>query len=90
MTGNHSNFNTIRISVPDPLGAHVGAAVTRLGYLYPSVVFAVVDGAIEASSDRAVDASALQRDIRYALYREKIYAETLALRHSLVDAVTRR
>jgi hypothetical protein len=30
----------------------------------------------------------IAREVHYALYREKIYAETLPLRRSLIEAVT--
>jgi hypothetical protein len=81
---------TVRICIPEPLRPHSETALARLGYLHPSVRFDLVDGAIQATMLAVMDATTLESEIRYALYREKIYAETLALRHSLVDAVTRR
>jgi hypothetical protein len=80
----------VRVPIPARFAAHADAALTRLGYLHPAVEFALTGNSITAAATADADAALLRRDISYALYREKIYAETLAIRHALVNAVTRR
>ena len=82
--------SSLRIPVPEPFRAHVDAAVTRLGYLYPTARFSAVDGAIEAEFSGEVDLAVLRRDAHHTLYREKIYTDTLGMRTALIEAVTRR
>lgn len=80
----------IKIAVPAALREFAQPALARLGYLYPCVEFAFEDGQISASARDTVDADALKRDVLYAVYRERIYAQTLPFRKALIEAVTRR
>jgi len=75
------------VRVAPPLQPYVDQALTRLAYLYPRVKFAAVPGGILIEEERAVEVNELARNVHYALYREKIYAETLPLRRALVEAV---
>lgn len=81
---------SLRIPIPEPFRAHVDAAVTRLGYLYPTAQFTAADGAIDVQFFGEVDLVVLRRDAHHTLYREKIYADTLGMRTALIEAVTRR
>lgn len=78
------------VSVEDTFKPYADAALTRLRYLYPGVTFTLARSGIEAEGDPAALTEALCRDIHYALYREKIYAQTLPMRRALIETVTRR
>lgn len=78
------------VPVGSALLSHVEPALTRLRYIHPSIAFAATPSGIEVSAETAFDAEVLTKDVNYALYRERIYAETLPLRRSLIEAVTRR
>jgi hypothetical protein len=67
---------------------HAEAAVTRLGYLHPSLRFLIsADGiAIDGTSEEGPEH--LRQEVLYAVYREKIFAEALPLRRALLAAVT--
>jgi hypothetical protein len=67
---------------------YVEPALARLRYLYPDIEFAAAGNDIEVLSAKGEPAAMVEREIRYALYREKIYAETLPLRRALIKAVT--
>ena len=77
------------LPVAEVFEPYVASALVRLGYLYPDARFVPVANGIEITTDGA-DHDVLAREVQYALYREKIYAETLPLRQSLIDAVTHR
>ena len=79
---------SIQIPISRELITYAETVIVRLGYLYPKLQFDITDGGIEAVGDGIVDTETLRRDVQYALYREKIYAETLELRIALVKAVT--
>jgi hypothetical protein len=79
------------VQVPEPLRLYIEAALTRLKYLYPSVRFSITSEGIQAEADDSdITAQAPTREIHYAVYREKIYIETLTMRRSLIEAVTKR
>jgi hypothetical protein len=65
-----------------------GAAITRLGYLYPRIVFGYAGNAISAVGEADVGEQKIRKDVLYAVYREKIYAETLDMRRSLIATVS--
>lgn len=62
------------------------AAVCRLGYIYPRCSFSVVGHSIVIDGT-AVDQHLLGRDVRYQLYREKIYQEGLPVRSLMYGAL---
>jgi hypothetical protein len=78
------------VPVEGPFRPHIATAVTRLRYLFPALRFEASVDWIIVTGKVGVDANALAREIQYALYREKIYSETLPMRHALIEAVTRR
>ena len=78
------------VPVADPFQPYAEAAVARLNYLYPAAKVTLTAEGIEASDHAGISLEVIWRDIHHALYREKIYAETLAMRRSLLEAVTRR
>jgi hypothetical protein len=74
--------------IPQTLLPYAEPALARLRYLYPRLTFALCESGIKVNGDTSV-VSIAAREVLYAVYREKIYAETLPLRRSLIDAVTR-
>lgn len=78
------------IPVEVPFRPHIASAVTRLRYLFPALRFEVAADGISVTGEVGARSDALAREIQYALYREKIYAETLPMRQALVETVTRR
>ena len=76
--------------VPLSLQPYAEAAVTRLSYLYPSIGFVLYDDCIEVSGTGDVSTETIAKEINYALYREKVFAETLSMRRDLISGVMRR
>lgn len=89
MRSPHQSTTILCIEVPEPLRGYIAPAVTRLAYLYPTVAFVIRDSVIEAKTTNHLSETLLRREVYYALYREKIFADTLDLRRALVEAVTR-
>lgn len=67
---------------------HAETAITRLGYLYPTLQFAIANDGIEIAGNSEQPTDHLRREVMYAVYREKILADTLPLRSALLAAVT--
>ena len=78
------------VLVDTPFRPYIQTAIQRLLYLYPAIRFEATPGGISVGDDSGIASDSLVRDIRYTLYREKIYAETLPMRCALVEVVTRR
>ncbi|MCI5073977.1 hypothetical protein [Oricola sp.] len=80
----------IRVVIPALLKKYAELAIARLGYLYPAARFTLCDNCIEVSGEFDVAEETIAKEINYALYRERIFAETLSMRQDLISAVTRR
>lgn len=80
---------SLRSEVPEDLRQFSVLAVSRLGYLHPNWRLRIDAStiAVEAPADESVETVA--REIRYALYREKIMAETMDMRRDLLRMVSR-
>lgn len=78
------------VEIPPQFQKYADAAMLRLQALYPNCRLAWRSGAISIGSSAGIAEDQLRKDILYAVYREKIYAETLSTREALVAAVTRR
>lgn len=78
------------IEIPPELIKPAEAAIVRLGYLYPSLNFQLADEGIRVAGALPADISTLRKDALHAVYREKIYAETLAMRTAFISAMTRK
>jgi hypothetical protein len=76
------------IPVSEVLRPYADLATVRLGYLYPKISFSCQVETILVSSKTEIDEIKIRRDVLYALYREKIYAETLSMRQALVTMVS--
>lgn len=74
------------IEVDASLRPYLPTAATRLGYLYPDVQFVVrTDGVELVGTD--IDLAAMRREVLHAVYRERVFAETLPLRRTLIDGL---
>lgn len=76
----------VSFEVPDGFRRYVEPLLMRLGYLHPTVTFSYDPDAAKIHADwldEAIDASEVGKEIRYQLYRERIYAETLPIRTRL-------
>lgn len=84
---NNSDFELV-VRIAPQFTAYADAAILRIQTLYPSCQLAKTDGGIVArlSADHSMDQ--LRKAILHAVYREKIYTETLPMRQALVSAVT--
>lgn len=76
------------ITIDPVLLPYLGSALARMRYLYPDIEFVVKGNVVEVAGKANRPSAAAERDVLYALYREKIYAETLPLRRALIEAVT--
>lgn len=78
------------IEVPQNFQCFVESALIRLQVQYPSLRFSASGQGVaveELPPDMLDD---LRKNVLHAIYREKIYSETLPLRHALIGAVTAR
>ncbi|TIL81706.1 MAG: hypothetical protein E5Y89_07580 [Mesorhizobium sp.] len=78
------------VEIPPQFEKYADAAMLRLQALYPNCRLSRKRGVISITSSRGVAEDQLRKDILHAVYREKIYAETLVMRQALVAAVTDR
>lgn len=81
--------STHRVEVPEDLRPFAATALSRLGYLHPNWRLCIEAStiAVEAPADESEEV--VLREIRYALYREKILAETMDIRRDLLLMVSR-
>ena len=78
------------VAVGPDFQAHVNDALSRFSYLHPSIEIKAGPEVITIFADPTDDVGALVRDLQFALYRQKIYAETLPLRKALIEGVMGR
>ena len=60
------------------------SAIVRLGYLYPDLTFSLQENQIQIQG-QIENCTELLKEIRYIIYREKIYEETLPIRKKLYE-----
>ncbi|TPL51528.1 hypothetical protein [Mesorhizobium sp. B2-4-6] len=78
------------VDIPPQFEKHADAAMLRLQALYPNCRLVWKGDTISIGSSGGIAEDQLRKDILHAVYREKIYAETLVTREALVAAVTSR
>lgn len=80
---------TVRVPAWDFAPEYVRAALMRLGYLHPewSIEFSPAQIEVAGATESAEQ---VRREVHYAIYREKILSETMDMRRSLLEAVSRR
>jgi hypothetical protein len=76
------------VEIAQAFQPYLEAAVLRLGSQYPSLRFLVRDAVIAVAGATPENQSEIRKAVLHAVYREKIYAETLPMRQALVAAVT--
>lgn len=76
------------VDVPPLFEKYADSAMLRLQALYPACRFSRGDGRISIRKSSELAEDQLRKDVLHAVYREKIYAETLVMRQALVTAVT--
>ncbi|MER8640398.1 hypothetical protein NKJ81_31450 [Mesorhizobium sp. M0018] len=80
----------VTIEIPQDFQRFAEGALIRLQVQYPSLRFSASGQGVaveELPPDRLDD---LRKNVLHAIYREKIYSETLPLRQALIRAVTAR
>ena len=79
-------MNSSRISVGQQFIPYVDSALARVGYILPGVEinFDDVGNKIEVENIGKYAIEEVIKEINYALYREKIYHETLPLRSKIL------
>ena len=78
-----------RIEFPSQFAPYLSDAVVRFRYLNPGIQVKTGDGFVLISSTGAdLMSNDLERQFLFCLYRQKVYAETLPLRTTLIAGVT--
>lgn len=77
------------VTVGPEFRAYINDAISRFSYLHPCVEIEV--GAdVTLVTNANIDLTELVRDFHFTLCRQKIYAETLPLRRTLIEGVMGR
>lgn len=80
----------IEVDVPQSFAPYVEAAVLRLSFLHKGIAFSEVDKKISVRWVGNPTHDELRQAVSHALYREKIYHETLPERLLLIRALTNK
>lgn len=78
-----------QLQVPEDLQPFAALAVNRLGYLHPKWCLQIDTSAIVAEASGDESGQLVAREIRHAIYREKILAVTMDMRGDLLRIVSR-
>jgi hypothetical protein len=78
------------VDIPPRFYEYLDAALLRIQALHPDSQFSRSGCAISVRARDGHSEAQIRKTILHAVYREKIYAETLAMRQALVAAVTTR
>lgn len=79
----------LQVLISEKLIQFAPAALIRLGYLYPDLVFKIELDVVVVENCSIDSERVVRRDISYTFYREKIYSETLSMRQALFDVTLR-
>ncbi|CCG06886.1 hypothetical protein [Pararhodospirillum photometricum] len=77
----------VAIDVPEGFSSFVEPALVRLGYLYPSLKIFRDENSLVLEAPEGLETCAAE--VRYQLYRERIYQETLPIRCCLYEGLVR-
>ena len=72
----------IEVSCPFEMG-HAEAALTRFRYLRPDVKAGLEAGQVQLADVLVEEATSVEAEFRYLMYRERIYTETLPMRQRI-------
>lgn len=78
------------VDVSPQFAKHANSAMLRLQALHPACRFTWHEGRISIRGSSDLTEEQFRKDVLHAVYREKIYAETLPMRQALIAAVTSR
>jgi len=76
------------IEIPQNFQCFVEGALIRLQVQYPSLRFSASSHGVAVEEIPPERLDDLRKNVLHAIYREKIYSETLPLRQALIGAVT--
>lgn len=85
--GPHS-ADQITIEIPPNFRSFLDGALVRVQAQYPSLRFVASAAGVEVACISPGDMADVRKSVLHAVYREKIYVETLPLRQALIEAVT--
>jgi hypothetical protein len=80
--------NALTIVIDEEFRAHLPTAIARFQYLHAGLEIAVGQDVVISGVD-IKDPTAIIRDFRYTLYRERIQAESADARSALLGALLR-
>lgn len=86
---NQPGKRACKIPISPEFRPYLHNAIMRFSYLHPSVDVAV-DTDVTLTAGEGTDVADLIRDFHFTLCRQKIYAETLPLRRTLIEGVMGR
>ncbi|WP_133304820.1 hypothetical protein [Mesorhizobium sp. DCY119] len=78
------------VEIPQQFESYVAAALLRVQVLFPALKFQQCDNGVTIHGIAVAEEGNVRKALLYAVYREKIYAETLSMRQDLVSTVTAR
>ncbi|MEO9340437.1 hypothetical protein ABFT80_23790 [Mesorhizobium sp. SB112] len=76
------------VEIPPQFETYTAAALLRVQCLFPALRFAQNQNGVKVYGSTIADEESFRRTLLHAVYREKIYAETLSMRRDLISAVT--
>jgi len=77
------------VDIPEAFMAYLDMAIARFQVLHPTAKIDRCQRGIRIREDESLGASSARQELLHLLYRERIYSETLSMRQSLVQALTR-
>lgn len=78
------------LDVPELFHCYIPAAILRIGYLYPDLTLEQSSNGVSIIADELYLSQKIATEIKYQIYREKIYAETLQMRNNLYALMATR
>lgn len=80
----------VTIDIPRSMQDYADAAVIRVGYVRSTWVVSRHEGVIIVRAPADTSTADIRREVLFAVYREKILSETMDMRRTLLQTVTRR
>ncbi|GLS29394.1 hypothetical protein GCM10007937_11020 [Mesorhizobium albiziae] len=78
----------VTVEIAEAFHPYMDAAVLRLQSQHPYASFDIADHGIVVTDSAGIGDIEIRKAVLHAVYRERIYAETLSMRLALVAAVT--
>ena len=78
------------VEIPPQFEPFISAALLRVQVLFPALTVRQNGTDITIGGGDPVEEGNVRKVLLHAIYREKIYAETLSMRRDLISAVTAR